>query len=148
MRKCRNCLCRTCIKSCKCRGCKEKIKECKRYSGFRQLSIFDTNEPKYQSAPREPWAYYGLDDKEYRNKLREMAESGKYYDIIKKAAYRTDKDIAKYIIKSVTKRKSWDYLEHDLELGRIDVGRSNFYGYVRKFYYFFNNELKENGVKI
>ena len=41
MRKCRNCLCHTCIKSCKCQKCKGKIKECKRYSGFRQLSIFD-----------------------------------------------------------------------------------------------------------
>ena len=75
-----------------------------------------------------------------------MAESGKHLDLISKAAYRTDEDIAKYIIKSVTKSKSWDYLEHDLELGRISVGRSNFYGYVRKFYYFFNNELKENGI--
>ncbi len=77
-----------------------------------------------------------------------MAESGKYLDLIRKAAHRTDKDIAKYIIKAVTKRKSWDYLEHDLEFGRIDVGRSNFYGYVRKFYYFFNEELKENGIDI
>ena len=42
MRKCRNCLCRTCIKSCKCHNCKGKIKECKRYRDFRQLSIFGT----------------------------------------------------------------------------------------------------------
>lgn len=146
-RKCRHCLCRTCIKSCHCQNCEGKIKECKQYSGFRQLSIFDPPpEPQYQKAPREPWAYYGLDDKEYRARLRVIAESGKYPELIRKAAYRTDKDIAKYIIKAVTKGKSWDYLEHDLELGRIIVGRSNFYGYVRKFYYFFNDELKENGI--
>ena len=147
MRKCRNCLCRTCTKVCHCHDCKGKIKECRQYSGFRQLSIFEPPEkPKYQSAPREPWEYYGLSDKEYRNKLMEMAKSGKCLDLVRKAAYRTDTDIAKYIIKAVTKGKSWDYLEHDLELGRISVGRSNFYGYVRKFYYFFNNELKENGI--
>ena len=43
--KCYSCLCRTCIKSCKCQKCKGKIKECKRYSGFRQMSIFE-QEPK------------------------------------------------------------------------------------------------------
>ncbi len=42
MRKCRNCLCRTCINIC-CdkRNCPGKKKECKRYGGFRQMSIFD-----------------------------------------------------------------------------------------------------------
>lgn len=150
MRKCRNCLCRTCTNVC-CdkRVCPGKKKECERYSGFRQMDIFDTPEPeKCKAAPRYPWRHYGLDDKKYRIRLREMAESGKYADCVRRAAYRTDTDIAKYIIKAVVKKKSWDYLENDLELGRICVGRSNFYGYVRKFYYFFEEELKEKQIKI
>lgn len=40
-KQCQNCLCSTCLNSCKCHKCKEKIKDCKQYIGFFQLSIFD-----------------------------------------------------------------------------------------------------------
>ena len=44
-RKCRTCLCRICLNICKCEGCTGKKESCERYSGFRQLSIFE-QEPK------------------------------------------------------------------------------------------------------
>ncbi len=40
-RKCHACLCRTCLNVCKCEGCMGRKESCERYSGFRQLSIFE-----------------------------------------------------------------------------------------------------------
>lgn len=148
MRKCRTCLCRTCIKSCKCLECKGKIKECKRYSGFRQLSIFDTPpEPKYQKAPRYPWSYYGISKERYK-KLTEYIQSGRYEDIASQEAHRANKDIAEYILLSVTKDKSYDELQNKWELReieRIPCCRTDFYGYRRYFYHLFNEKIKEIG---
>ena len=42
-RKCRSCLCRTCLNVCRCEECIGKKESCENYSGFRQLSIFDRN---------------------------------------------------------------------------------------------------------
>lgn len=42
--------------------------------------------------------------------------------------------IEPWIILSVTKSKSYDLMEYS-ELGRIPVGRSDFYGFRRKFYH-------------
>lgn len=39
------------------------------------------------------------------------------------------------IILSVTKSKSYDRLEFDLQLGRVPAGRTDFYGFRRKFYH-------------
>lgn len=148
MRKCRNCLCRTCIKACKCRGCNGKIKECKRYSGFRQLSIFDAPpEPKYQKAPRYSWEHYGITKERYKQ-LTEYIQSGRYVSIASQAAHRANKDIAEYILLSVTKNKSYDELQKKWELReieRIPCCRTDFYGYRRYFYHLFNEKIKEMG---
>lgn len=148
MRKCRNCLCRTCIKSCKCRGCKGKIKECKRYSGFRQLSIFDEPpEPKYQKAPRYSWEHYGITKERYRQ-LTEYIQSGRYASLASQAAHGANKDIAEYILLSVTKNLSYDELQKKWELReieRIPCCRTDFYGYRRYFYHLFNEKIKEIG---
>lgn len=148
MRKCRNCLCRTCIKSCKCRGCKGKIKECKRYCGFRQLSIFEPpHEPKYQKAPRYPWDYYGITKERYK-RLTEYIRSGKYASLASQAAHTANKDIAEYILLSVTKNKSYDELQKKWELREIErmaCGRSDFYGWRRYFYSIFDKEIRRIG---
>lgn len=39
-----------------------------------------------------------------------------------------------YLLKSVTDDLSYEYLEFDDTLGRIPVGKTDFYGYRRKFY--------------
>lgn len=148
MRKCRNCICRTCIKSCKCRGCKGKIKECKRYSGFRQLSIFDQPpEPKYQKAPRYSWEYYGITKERYKQ-LTEHIRSGRYATLDSQAAHTANKDIGEYILLSVIKNKSYDELQRMWELReieRIPCCRTDFYGYRRYFYSLFDRELRRIG---
>ena len=148
MRKCRNCLCRTCVKSCNCRGCKGKIKECKRYNGFRQLSFFDPPpEPKYQKAPRHPWDYYGI-SKERHKQLTEYIQFGGYASLVLQAAHTANKDIAKYILLSVTKNLSYEGLQRLWELReieRVPCGRTDFYGYRRYFYSIFDKEIRRIG---
>lgn len=100
-----------------------------------------------QGAPRHSWEYYGLGDKAYRKRLMEMCQSGKYDSIIRRAAYQTNKDIALYLIKSVTQNKSYDKIEFDGKLGRICVGKSDFYGFRRKFYHNLDVILQQSGGK-
>lgn len=151
MRKCRNCLCRTCVNVC-CdkKVCPEKKNECKRYIGFRQISIFDVEQPKPKpnKSTRPSWEELGLADKAYRKKLYILCQSRKYESIIKRVAYQTNKYIAEYIIKSVEQNKSFEKIEFDKNLGRICVCRTDFYGIRRRFYYFLNLELKRSGIKI
>lgn len=145
MRKCRSCLCRTCIKSCKCGNCKGKIKECKRYSGFRQLSIFEqTPKQEYRKAPRRSWEYYGITKERYKQ-LDEYIQSGRYAALASQAAHGACPDIAEYIIKSIAENKSYDQVEYDSELGRIPCGRTDFYGYRRYAISLFNKELRRIG---
>ena len=91
---------------------------------------------------RAPWGAYGLEDKSYRKKLMEMCRSGRYDDLVRKAAYQASEELAPYLIKCVTKGKSYDLLEFDLELGRIFVGKTDFYGYRRLFYHYLGAALK------
>lgn len=142
-RMCNRCLCSICLVSC-CnkRKCNGKIEECKRYSGFRQLSIFESTENSCKSAPRASWRSYGLEDKSYRKKLRIMCQSRKYRSEVRQAAYQTSSEIAEYLIKSVTKNKSYEKVEFDGDLGRICVCRTDFYGYRRMFYHLFDLEIR------
>lgn len=145
MRRCLSCICHTClIACCDRKNCSRKVSECEKYTGFKQLSIFDIPRKKeYKPAPREPWSKYGLEDKTYRKKLCIMCRSGKYREAVRVSAYRASEEIAEYIIKSVTKNKSYDKLEFDIELGRICVCKTDFYGYRRLFYHFFDLEIKK-----
>lgn len=145
MRKCRNCLCRTCTNVC-CdkRNCPGKKKECERYSGFRQMSIFDIAKPRFQKAPRYPWQYYGITKTRYRE-LTEAIRSGKYASLASHMAHTANKDIAWYILLSVEKNLSYEGLQRlwDLkEIERMPESRTNFYGWKRYFYHLFDLELK------
>lgn len=148
-RNCRNCLCRTCLNICCDRSdCKGKIEKCKKYRGFRQLTIFDTPaKPAYNKAPRYPWDYYGITKERYKQ-LTEYIHSGKYESIATQAAHTANKDIEKYILLSVKENLSYDGLQRLWDLKKIDrmaCGRSDFYGYRRYFYHLFNERMKEEG---
>lgn len=54
---------------------------------------------------------------------------------IEEAAEATSRELAPYILKSVTKDMTFEELEYDEELGRIPVGKTDFYGYRRLFFY-------------
>ena len=148
-RKCHTCLCRTCLNTC-CdqKECPGKKTECKRYSGFRQLSIFEPPpEPKYQKAPRYSWNHYGITKERYRQ-LTEYIQSGRYAALALQAAHTANKDIAEYILLSVTQNKSYDTLRAKWELKemkQIPYCRTDFYGYRRYFYHLFDLEIRRIG---
>lgn len=146
-RKCRTCLCYTCLKSCKCHNCKGKIKECKRYNEFRQMSIFEPSEPKYQKAPRYSWEHYGITKERYRQ-LTEYIQSGKYAVLASQVAHTANEDIAEYILLSANKNLSYEGLERLWQLREIErmaCCRTDFYGYRRYFYHLFDLELRRIG---
>ena len=148
-RKCRTCLCRTCLNTCCDRKeCPGKKTECKRYSGFRQLSIFEQEpEQKYQKAPRHPWEYYDIDKKRYKQ-LTEYIQSGRYAYLASQAAHAANKDLERYIILSFEENISYDTFQKKWELGemeQIPYCRTDFYGYRRLFMAYFNEEMRKIG---
>lgn len=46
-RKCDTCLCRTCLKACRCADCQGKVEACGNYRGFHQLDIFRQDAKRY-----------------------------------------------------------------------------------------------------
>lgn len=56
--------------------------------------------------------------------------------MIEQAAMAASPEIYQYIIKSVTNDLAYEYVEYDEHLGRIPVGKTDFYGYRRLFYHF------------
>lgn len=146
--KCHTCLCRTCLNTCCDRkNCIEKKEACENYSGFRQLSIFEPPPQKqYQSAPRRSWQYYGISKERYRQ-LTEYIQSGRYAPVACQAAYTANKDIAEYILLSVTENLSYDELQKMWELRKIKrmpCCRTDFYSYRRYFYHLLDEKLKGN----
>lgn len=145
--KCHKCICRTCLNVCcdqknrkKCTGKKEL---CENYIGFKQISIFE-HEVQYKAAPRRSMEDYGVSAERY-SLLKGYIRSGRYAVQASRAAHMANDDIAKYILLSVTKNKSYESLEKmwgrgDIE--RIPCGKTDFYGYRRLFYYLFDLEIK------
>ena len=149
MRKCRGCLCRTCIKvCCNRKECPGKKRDCVEYREFRQLGIFGSESKlKYQKAPRYSWDYYGITKERYRQ-LTEYIQSGRYASLASQAAHTANETIAEYILLSVTQNKSYDALRVKWELkemGRIPYCRTDFYGIRRYFYSVFDKELRRIG---
>ena len=146
-RKCHTFLCRTCLNAC-CdqRGCQWKKTECKRYSGFRQVSIFEPTEPKHQKTPRHSWEHYGITEKRYRQ-LTEYIQSGRYASLASQAAHTANEMIAEYVLLSVKENLSYEGLEKMWargEIERIPYCRTDFYGIRRYFYYLFDLEIRKH----
>lgn len=110
------------------------------------MSIFEQPpEPKYRAAPRASWKDYGLEDKQYRKKLKQIIQSGKYAPLTHLAAHRANETIAEYLIMSIAQNKSYDALRVKWELGeleRIPYGRTDFYGIRRYAIHLFDLELR------
>ncbi len=147
-RKCHTCLCRTCLNVCKCEGCKGKKESCERYSGFRQLSIFEQQaNPQYHSVPRHSWQYYGINKGRYRQ-LTEYIQSGRYAAVARQAAHTANKTLSEYIMLSITKNLSYDGLEKLWgrgEIERMPYGRTDFYGVRRYAIHLFDLEMRRIG---
>lgn len=147
-RKCHTCLCRTCLNVCKCEGCTGKKESCERYSGFRQVSIFDTHQdPQYHSVPRHSLSYYGLTYKRV-DELEKLIRSGEYARLSSSVAHTADNNVAEYILLSITKKLSYEGLEKLYgrgEIDRIPCSRTGFYYTKKYFYSLFDKELKRIG---
>lgn len=145
--KCHTCLCWTCMEVCCDRkNCTGKKEACENYSGFKQMSIFDPP-PKQAGTPRHSWQYYGISKAKYKQ-LTEYIQSGRYDALASQAAHRANKDIAKYILLSVTQNKSYDSFRVKWELKemeRIPYCRTDFYGWRRYFYHLFDLEVRRTG---
>lgn len=147
--KCGKCLCGTCMNTCcQRKECHGKITECKQYSGFRQLSIFDPPpKPRHPKTPRHSWRYYGL-SKKRRKQLKEYIQSEKYASLAYSAARGANEMISEYILLSVTENLSYEGLEKLWgrgEIGRIPYGRTDFYGWRRYAIHLFDLEMRRIG---
>lgn len=145
--KCHTCLCRTCMEVCCDRkNCTGKKESCENYSGFRQMSIFEPS-PHQTGTPRYSLQHYGI-SKERCRQLTEYIKSGRYASVALQAAHTANKDIAEYILLSVTQNKSYDALRVKWELKemeRIPYCRTDFYGIRRYFYHLFDLEVRRTG---
>lgn len=57
-------------------------------------------------------------------------------EMIEQAAIAASAELYPYILKSVTNGLAYEYIEYDENLGRIPVGKTDFYAYRKKFYHF------------
>jgi len=55
--------------------------------------------------------------------------------MIEEAAVKANPVIWKYIVRSVTQGLPYEFIEYDGEMGKIPVGKTDFYSYRRLFYY-------------
>lgn len=67
-------------------------------------------------------------------------------EMIEQAAMAASSEIYPYIIKSVTNDLSFPFIEYDEKLGRIPIGKTEFYGYRRLFYHYL--DLIKSGDKL
>lgn len=85
---------------------------------------------------------YGIDEvsKNSNRPTEENAISNTVYkkdcEMIEQAAKMANAEIAEYIIKSVSYDLPYEYIEYDEGLGRIPVGKTDFYGYRRLFFFY------------
>lgn len=88
--------------------------------------------------------YDGMPNSNYKeNSLETKAIRNVMYqedcEMIEQAAIATSAEIYQYIIKSVTNDLSYRFIEYDEKLGRIPVGKTEFYAMRRLFYYYLDN---------
>ncbi len=98
----------------------------------------------WRDGMRKNYADYGLTGRRVKELLEEC-HAGKYSAQVRTAAYKACPIAAEHIILSITQNKSYDILEFDLKLGRVSVGRSDFYGYRRHTLAILNNMLAGKG---
>lgn len=60
--------------------------------------------------------------------------------MIEEAAVMANPEIWRHMLKSVTQDLPYEYVEYDEELGRIIVGRTDFYAYRKLFYHCLNEK--------
>lgn len=95
----------------------------------------------YDGMPKSNYKENSLEAKAIRNVMYQ-----KDCEMIEQAAIAASEEIYPYIIKSVTNDLSYRFIEYDENLGRIPMGKTEFYATRRKFYYFL--DALKSGDKI
>lgn len=88
----------------------------------------------YDGMPKSNYKENSLETKAIRNVMYQED-----CEMIEQAAIATSAEIYQYIIKSVTNDLSYRFIEYDEKLGRIPVGKTEFYAMRRLFYYYLDN---------
>lgn len=88
----------------------------------------------YDGMPKSNYKENPLETKAIRNVTYQ-----KDCEMIEQAAIAASADIYPYIIKSVTNDLSYRFIEYDEKLGRIPVGKTEFYAMRRLFYHYLDN---------
>lgn len=86
-----------------------------------------------QSISRRSFKELGISKARYLE-LRSGCMTGKYSCRMLSTACTGIEDVKPWILLSVTKNKPYEVIEFDAKLGRIAVGRTNFYALRRQFY--------------
>ncbi len=93
--------------------------------------------PRYNS-----WEDYGI-DKDRLAELRAVVRSGKYDNLVREAAYTANEKAAEHILLSVKENLTYEHVEFHEKLGRICIGRTDFYSVRRLFFHYLDCALKE-----
>lgn len=88
----------------------------------------------YKVSTRPSYPELGI-SKERLRELQNGCRVGIYSSEMLSKACAGFEFIKPWILLSVEKGRSYDRLEFDLQLGRVPIGRTDFYGVRRKFYH-------------
>ena len=114
---------------------------CLQYDEKKSKISRDVGSMNYDGMPKGNYKGNPLESKAIRNVMYQ-----KDCEMIEQAALAASGDLYQYILKSVTNDLSYRFIEYDEKLGRIPVGKTEFYAIRRKFYHFL--DLLKNGDKI
>jgi hypothetical protein len=119
-----------------------------------QISLFDIGflgrEKKRRKYVREySWKDYGI-SRERKNELKDMCQREEYARVVLYAAHRANEELEGYIYLSMTKKLSFDQMGASQYVEKYGVPmycRTDFYGYRRLAYHYFDEKVKEMNQK-
>lgn len=109
---------------------------CLQYDEKKSKVKYGISAMKYDGMPKGNSVGSGVESQAIRNNLFKQECA-----MIEMAAMQANPEIWKYILKSVTMGLPFEFIEYDDELGRITVGKTDFYGY-RKLFFHYLDRLK------
>lgn len=95
---------------------------------------------------RASWEDLGIGEQR-RKELERIARSDEYIPLVMWAAVKADRLAAGHIFLSVTKNIAYEKIEFHERLGRCPLGKTDFYGARRWFYYYLDEALEGKSGK-
>lgn len=104
---------------------------CLQYEEKKSKISRDIGSMNYDGMPKGNYKGNPLERKAIRNVVYQ-----KDCEMIEQAAVAASAELYPYILKSVTNGLPYRFIEYDEQLGRIPIGKTEFYALRRKFYHF------------